>query len=262
MDPRPFPRVLLPLALAGVAAVAFLWLGVWQLHRLQWKTALIARVEARIAEAPVALPEPARWPALRAEADEYRRLGFSGQWESGLMWVHAGSRAGWGYWVMRALRVGDAQGARNAAHPLHVWVNLGFVPEGERAKVEPALQDAALHPVAGVGLLRWSEHAPLLRHNNPGAGLWYSRDVAAMTGAAGLDAGTTAPWYIDAQSMDPPAAGVEAGLTVVRFNNHHAMYALTWFALAVLSGVAGWIAFKFSRAHESTDVRQGPSARQ
>jgi len=44
-------------ALAGIAVL--ISLGVWQLHRLAWKEALIARIEARGKAPPAPLP-PAR----------------------------------------------------------------------------------------------------------------------------------------------------------------------------------------------------------
>lgn len=233
-------RVLLP---CGLAVLVFLALGVWQLQRLQWKTDLIARVGARLEAAPSALPLPAQWPALNLQSDEYRRVQFAGRWDPTLVWVQSGSSEGWGYWVLRALQPAVS------AEPHKVWVNLGFVAEADRARVELLLKSAPLDLQAGVGLIRWSEREPPFRHNDPSAGRWYSRDVAGITQAAGMDARTTAPWFIDAQTLEPAlAGGPQGGLTVVHFNNNHAMYALTWFVLAVLSGVAGWIVLKFSRS--------------
>ena len=44
-----------------VAALALLvGLGTWQLQRLAWKEALIARIETRLAEVPAPLPEHSR----------------------------------------------------------------------------------------------------------------------------------------------------------------------------------------------------------
>ena len=53
---RPRARVAaMLLAALGVALLA--GLGVWQLERLQWKTALISRVEARLAAPPAPAPQ-------------------------------------------------------------------------------------------------------------------------------------------------------------------------------------------------------------
>ena len=40
-------------------------LGLWQVERLQWKEALIARIEARIHAQPAPLPAPSTWARAR-----------------------------------------------------------------------------------------------------------------------------------------------------------------------------------------------------
>src|SRR4051812_11491687 len=52
-------------------------LGVWQLQRRIAKHELIAALTERLAEAPVALPPPARWAALSPARDEFRRVSFT-----------------------------------------------------------------------------------------------------------------------------------------------------------------------------------------
>ena len=52
-------RMIAPIVI-GVAGVAVLMaLGIWQTQRLVWKEGVLAEIEARIAAAPVALPETA-----------------------------------------------------------------------------------------------------------------------------------------------------------------------------------------------------------
>ena len=55
-------------AAAALMCVGFLALGAWQVQRLQWKRDLIARVDARVHAEPVAVPAPARWTGLTAQA--------------------------------------------------------------------------------------------------------------------------------------------------------------------------------------------------
>jgi len=90
-------------------------------------------------------------------------------------------------------------------------------------------------PVTVTGLLRIGEPGGgFLRSNDPAAGRWYSRDVAAMAAAAGL--ATVAPYFVDAFDVAPAEPdGPVMGLTVVRFANNHLVYVLTWAALAVMS---------------------------
>ena len=78
------------------------------------------------------------------------------------------------------------------------------------------------------------------RANKPPENRWYSRDVAAIAAARGLPATLTAPFFVDAAAGQNPAGSPDqpqGGLTVVGFHNNHLVYALTWYALALM--VAG-----------------------
>jgi surfeit locus 1 family protein len=106
-----------------------------------------------------------------------------------------------------------------------------------------------------------------LRHNNPGANQWYSRDVQAIAVARGLS--HVAPYFIDAEAPPhdanaPRTANAEAlphggnapvvpepgpakagatvaptpGLTVIHFHNSHLVYAITWYTLALMTAIA------------------------
>ncbi|RYE30194.1 MAG: SURF1 family protein, partial [Hyphomicrobiales bacterium] len=85
-----------------------------------------------------------------------------------------------------------------------------------------------------VGLLRLSEPGGgFLRSNDPMAGRWYSRDVAAIAAARGL--GEVAPYFVDAGAAAEPGPLPQGGMTQVSFRNTHLIYALTWFCLALMS---------------------------
>ncbi len=213
-------RVLLPaLFLAG--AVLFTALGLWQVERRAWKLDLIARVEARLAADPVPLPPPQAWRSLDPRAIEYRKVRAEGHFlHARETLVDALTERGPGYWVVTPLRTGSGT----------VLVNRGFVPPRLRA---PASRSAGQieGKVALVGLIRLSEPGGrVLRPNRPGEGRWYSRDVAAIAAARGLDG--VAPFFIDAGPAPNPGGYPLGGLTVTRFRNTHLIYALTWFALA------------------------------
>lgn len=221
--------------LAGLLAMAlFLTLGVWQVQRLQWKLDLIARVEARLAADPVTAPGPADWAGLAADQSEYARaeytrVGVTGHYLSGPQpLVQAVTEHGRGFWVMTPLQT--AQGWT-------VLVNRGFIPEN--------LRDAPPAPETGEvtvqGLLRMDQPGGgFLRHNDPPAGRWFSRDVGAM--ATALNLPQVAPYFIDAAAG--PAPLPIGGLTVVQFRNSHLSYALTWFALAAGLAFLLWRAFR------------------
>lgn len=138
--------------------------------------------------------------------------------------VQAVTDRGAGWWILTPLRTD--QGV--------ILINRGFVP-AERKASESRLEGQLQSPVRITGLLRASEPGgAFLRSNAPEAGRWYSRDVAAIAEARGLE-GPVAPYFIDADATPNPGGYPVGGLTVVRFRNSHLSYALTWFGLACLS---------------------------
>ena len=231
MDPaarRPRSAAVLAMLVgAGALLCALLAaLGGWQVQRLGWKEALIDRVARNAGAAPVAAPDPSAWPALGPQ-DEYRRVRLEGRFDHGReVLVRASTDLGSGYWVLTPLRT-----------PQGWWllVNRGFVPQSMRGQVPPTEGDQSV-----IGLLRPSEpKGTPLQDNDPAAGRWYSRDVAAIASARGLQ-GPVAPYFVDAQPQGPEAATAwpRAGLTVIHFRNHHLVYAITWFVLAAMVAAA------------------------
>ncbi len=237
------PRRSLKIAAALCAVLlfaVFAALGTWQVERRSWKHALIARVAERVHAPAVAAPGPDRWARINAADDEYHRVTVTGRLlHSQAARVRAVTRLGSGYWVLTPLRRTDGS---------MVWVNRGFVPETARSSPPPA-DDAA--PVTVTGLLRLTEPGGgFLRRNDPAADRWFSRDVAALAAARGL-AGA-APYFIDADAATPPTDGPPdgsngkgdapvGGLTVIDFPDNHLVYALTWYALALMVAGVPWV---------------------
>jgi len=246
--------------LAACFFVLFVALGTWQVKRRAWKLDLIARVEQRVHAPASSAPGPAQWPNVTAAADEYRHVTATGTFlDSSQTLVQAVTDLGAGYWVLTPLRQADGS---------VVLINRGFVPADDRGRVRPG----ASAPASVTGLLRMTEpRGAFLRHNNPGANLWYSRDVQAIAAARGLS--HVAPYFIDAEAnrsdgnIAPPASppmGAEAsahdgnapiaagpgsagsgdtvaptpGLTVIHFHNSHLVYAITWYTLALMTAIA------------------------
>lgn len=242
-----------PLVLPGIAALAALivlvGLGTWQLSRLAWKNELIAQVAARSHAAPAPLPPPASWPAMTPDADEYRRVSATGRFrhdaEAYLYFVAGDSRRpgeagrvqGQGYLVITPLVTADGQ---------IVLVNRGFVPTDRR---DPASRAAGQWPgtVTVTGLLRFAEPRGLFAAPDDAARrLFYTRDIAAMATALGLDRSLTAPFLIDADGAEVPGGLPQGGETRLVFPNRHLEYALTWYGLA-LTLVGVFIAFALQK---------------
>src|SRR5262250_584261 len=73
-------RLVALVASATLACAGFAALGAWQVQRLAWKQALIARVDAHLGAAPVDAPGPDRWGTLSRASDEYLRVRLRGHW--------------------------------------------------------------------------------------------------------------------------------------------------------------------------------------
>ena len=206
--------------LFAVLATAFTALGVWQLHRREWKLALIEQVEQRLAAAPIPAPAPRSWSTIGPQ-DAYRRVVVTGEYLPDIaVPVQAVTDLGAGYWILSPLRT----------HGALVFVNRGFVAAEQASRVAPP---AGMQRVSG--LLRLPEPGGgFLRSNRPDEDRWYSRDIAAIAQRQGLK--SVAPYFIDADrdARSAPDAPV-GGLTVVRFHNSHLIYAITWFALGLMS---------------------------
>jgi surfeit locus 1 family protein len=230
--------------------VLFSGLGTWQVQRLQWKLALIERVESRVHSAPVAPPPPARWGQLSAASDEYRRVRLSGFYLFQLTTpVQAVSELGAGWWLVTPFCSADGY---------VVLVNRGFVSmeQGGPARYPAARADARsascrqsmgarLRGGDVVGLMRMTEpKGGFLRENDPKGNRWYSRDVQAIARARGLY--NVAPYFVDAAHNQDPADAPDhpvGGLTVITFHNSHLVYAFTWYLLALMvAGVWWWVA--------------------
>ena len=241
------PRRTWLVASALLLIIGLVALGTWQLQRRVWKLDLIDRVTQRIAMPLVDAPGQAGWPQISAANDEYRHIRMSGRFMPGLdVRVQAVTRLGSGYWLLSPLQRTDGT---------VVLVNRGFIPPLSELPAPPE------GPVQVTGLLRLTEPGGgFLRHNDPAADRWFSRDVVAIAQARGLSrSGAVAPYFVD---VDAAPAGGEpvpgqpvGGLTVIAFANSHLVYALTWYAMALM--VAG-LAVAAARQKTPHDPNRSP----
>lgn len=212
-------------------------LGNWQLRRLEWKTALIAAVEARAFAPPVDAPRAGQWPGVAADSHAYMRVQADGiLLHDHELLVKALTDLGAGFWVMTPLKRENGE---------IIWVNRGFVPSGKRERTSRTENKQGL--VRITGLLRVTEPGgTLLQDNDPANGRWYSRDLRAFSANQKLP--EPAPYFIDAERSGPAGAWPRGGLTKLTFRNNHLQYALTWYAMAMLL-IAGTVYVVFFARH-------------
>ena len=219
---RPLWVDLLLLALSAALIVVFVQLGNWQIRRLAWKQELIAAVETRAFGVPIEISGDFDF---EADAHRYLRVRLSGMdLPEHVTLVKAVTELGPGFWVM----------IPRLAEGRIVWINHGFVPQ---ALKDPDDWTGPELDTPVVGLLRAGEASgTVLETNQPEKDRWVSRDLAAMSRAAGL--GDTAPFFVDAEASGHTDLWPRGGLTIIAFRNTHLAYAMTWYAMAILFAAA------------------------
>ena len=214
---RPLWVKLILLGVSFGLVISFVGLGNWQMRRLDWKLDRIDKINERAYLAPQVPPSG----GVTFQDHAYMRLKVTGRFlAEKTVLVKAVTELGMGYWVMTPLVRSDQI----------IWVNRGFVPPSLKSP-EGWVQPAPHEPV--VGLLRLTEpEGTLLEANNPDKDQWFSRDIEAMSARMGLT--NVAAYFIDQEKNTNIKTWPRAGLTVLKFNNPHLSYALTWYAMALL----------------------------
>ncbi len=214
---------------ALVACGVLISLGTWQLRRGAWKAALIARVQANAHALIVAAPSIETWARSDPLTWDYRRVEATGHYLEGRpALVRASTALGPGYWVMVPLQRADGG---------IVLINRGLIATDHREtfeRADAASRDAhAAEAVTVTGLLRLPEPNGFWpRSNSPASERWFSRDIPSIAAARGL--ADVAPYFIDADASPAPSGEPIGGLTVLAFPDNHLLYAVTWYALALL----------------------------
>ena len=215
--------LLIPAAVALAALAVLLGLGAWQLERKAWKENLIANLDLRLSEAPVALPPSAEWAGMTPDDWEFTRVRVP------LEFTHAASAhvltsgsmlrddvKGTGYFVFTPARLADGR---------QIVINRGFTPDRNRSGA-PGSQDI-------VGAVRFPEAPSWFVPAHDGAGgTWTVRDPQGMATMRAW--GPVAPFYIEQESPVPPGGVPHPAPLKVRLRNDHLQYAITWFGLAAV----------------------------
>ncbi|WP_067220655.1 SURF1 family protein [Stappia indica] len=234
-------RLLLPGLVAFVVFCALMTLGTWQVLRLQWKLALIERVEERIDLAPVDPPAPEAWEGIDEDAWDYRPVRLKGKFLEGEVYYYIalsephGTFGGPGYLVYAPFRT--------EAGPV-VMVNRGFVPEARRLPESRPGSEPPAGEVEIAGLWRRDERGNMFTLDaDPKTQVWFVREAPKMAASLGIGDAPLAPFSVDLRTEATPAGGLpQAGETIISFRNNHLQYAVTWYGLGlVLIGV--FIAF-------------------
>ena len=224
--PRPVPTVA-----AAVLVALMLWLGVWQTHRAEEKTARQALLEARAREPAVTLT--GRVPS--AEPLLFRRVRAKGRFvEHAQIFIDNrvdGGQAG--FHVVTPLRL-ESSGSV-------LLVNRGWIARGPRYPEPPAVAvpegDVLVEGIATVPPARVLE----LSRDTVTGNVWQNLAIAKYAQRFRVD---TLPVVVLATPAGNGLRAVtespDAGIA------RHQEYALTWFSLAA-TVLALWIALNFEK---------------
>lgn len=193
--------------LAGIAVLVSL--GIWQIERLAWKERVLAEIDARIAAAPVPLPED-----VDPNADKYLPVKATGQFGAGVLRVLVSQkRVGAGYLLITPF---DTDGRT-------VLVDRGFIRVGQDMPPAPAGQ------ITLTGNLHWpDDRNSSTPENDIDGNTWFARDIEQMANVLG-----TEPLLIVAREMSQTGGAVTPlPVNTSAIPNDHLQYAVTWFGLA------------------------------
>ncbi|QFT79848.1 SURF1 family protein [Roseovarius sp. THAF27] len=225
-------KTLLPLIFGLAGAAVLIWLGVWQVQRLDWKEGILSQIETRIDAAPVALPE-----RFDPEADKYLPVEVSGQFGDGALRVLVSRKqVGAGYLVISPF---ETEGGRR------ILVDRGFIRQGD------ALSDAPGGALTVTGNLHWpDDRNSSTPENDVDGNTWFARDLGQM--AEVLD---TEPVLLVARTLSQPEEAVTPlPVDTAHIPNDHLQYAITWFSLAAIwLGMTAFYIFRGRGAAKGLD---------
>ena len=220
-------RNLVMILVVGLGGAAILvWLGLWQVERLQWKTAVLDEIDARITAAPVDLP-----PAPDRADDQYMPVTVTGVLGAPVLRVLVSRpNDGAGHRLIAPMTVADA-GRR-------VMVDLGFLPQG---RAVPPLPEGA---VTVEGNLLWPDEVDGFTPDPDAAtGLWFARDADAMAATLGTD-----PVMVVRRSGAGPEGVTPWPVSSAGIPNDHREYAITWFSLAAIwLAMTGFLVYRMRK---------------
>jgi len=208
-------RFLIPGVTVAVILAILLGLGTWQVYRVQWKTAILARIAAAERAAPVPLgPDP----------EPYTKVAVTGHFRFDLA-VQFGAE-------VRDTRRGPTMGScqivpleRDGAPP--ILVDRGWVPQ---------LREAALDDPPGQVTVTGYTRPDEKRHwfspmDDLATRQFYTFDTTAIATAVGLPA--PMPFTVIALGPLVEAAYPVPAQYLPKPPNNHLSYAITWYGLAL-----------------------------
>jgi len=224
-------RMILPL-IFGISGIAvLLWLGFWQMERLNWKRDIIASIEDRRFGEPAPLLD--NYKTATPDTHNYLRVAFEGKVTGNEAHVYAPQKSGLGYRIVSEFKWNSEA----------LFVDLGWVPEGQKNVQRPT------GPMKITGYISFPDDhdesftpEPDIANN-----IWFSRLVSPMAQHFNIT-----PFLVVAESAQIQQGDAWVNYTAVmaspislNIKNDHKEYAITWFSLALVwFGMTGYLLWR------------------
>ena len=221
-----------PTFFALPALLVLLWLGTWQVQRLEWKNQLIEDFESRATATPIDLPVGPVGPEM-----EFRRMDLTGRFDHANEVFMTGRtyEGNAGFHIVTPFTLTDGR---------IVLVNRGWVSESYR---EPEKREFTL--VAGEvtipAILRFpGKKGYFVPENEPENGFWFTLVPSQIVAHLGLEGRAETEIYAATVRTSDTIELPIAARTETNLRNSHLGYAITWYGIAcALIGV--YLAFHY-----------------
>lgn len=219
-------RMIFPL-IFGIGGIAILlWLGFWQLSRLEWKEQALAEIDAKMTAPAIELP-------LNPNKDEHNRVSVEAKVLIGFAEAHVLTSQkfqGPGYLVVTpALTKPDNR---------KIIVDMGFIPEAQKNSLRAPVE------LTVTGNLLWpNEVDSFTPEPNLERNIWFARDLPRL--ATHFD---TEEVLIVAREISDGKFATQPVAIGHDIPNDHLEYAITWFSLAIVwFGMTGFLLWRIRR---------------
>lgn len=203
---------LIPLLFIIASTVTLVYLGIWQVQRLQWKNKLIKQIEQAQQLPPLHIL-PVDLTGL-----EYHKVVLTGVFKHENALNMIGRQRGNfpGYFIVTPFELKDDGRV--------VLVNRGFSPSGKESKPEGVqIVEGIIRPAR--------EKRFFAPENLPTRNIWFYEDISAMSAATGLP---LSPLIIEQTGKEKNGEFPIVGDGRINLQNDHLGYAITWFSTAII----------------------------
>jgi len=215
---KSFRPTLIPTLFTIPALIVLVTLGTWQLHRLQWKEAIIAEITQQ-----KSLPVMNLNSANNTDGLQYRLVQVTGELlPDKNIFLYTGPKefkGEAGYDIFSPLKMADG---------LTVLIDRGWIPESKKHASD--WQQSG--PVTIVGTFMKGEKKALFTpDNNLQKNIWFWIDLSAIREYLKMDIPNF--YIMQAEGKDKNALPIGRSFSVDRIRNDHLQYAITWYSAAL-----------------------------